>query len=157
MLIGELEHSRTRSDALFFGMRIGFRPLTNLEIGFSKTSLFCGEGRPCGFSSFSDMLLDKTDSGYNLSGFDFRSSHHIKNFPFVVYGQIIGEGSSVIALLGYLDLKLGVQSMILINWKVTEFFLKLRQRVVNFMITTIQNFPAPTMILCILMAIDTKE
>jgi len=94
LLLGELEHSRTRSDALFFGMRIGSRPLTNLEIGFSKTSLFCGENRPCGFSSFSDMLLNKTDSGYNLSGFDFRSSHHIKNFPFVLYGQIIGEGIS---------------------------------------------------------------
>jgi len=94
LLLGELGHSRTRSDALFFGMRIGSRPLTNLEIGFSKTSLFCGENRPCGFSSFSDMLLDKTDSGYNLSGFDFRSSHHIKNFPFVLYGQIIGEGIS---------------------------------------------------------------
>ena len=94
LLLGELEHSRTRSDALFFGMRIGSRPLTNLEIGFSKTSLFCGKNRPCGFSSFSDMLLDKTDSGYNLSGFDFRSSHHIKNFPFVLYGQIIGEGIS---------------------------------------------------------------
>ena len=93
-MLGKLEHSRTRSDALFFGMRIGSRPLTNLEIGFSKTSLFCGENRPCGFSSFSDMLLDKTDSGYNLSGFDFRSSHHIKNFPFVLYGQIIGEGIS---------------------------------------------------------------
>ena len=94
LLLGELEHSRTRSDALFFGMRIGSRPLTNLEIGFSKTSLFCGENRPCGFSGFSNMLLDKTDSGYNLSGFDFRSSHHIKNFPFVLYGQIIGEGIS---------------------------------------------------------------
>jgi len=94
LLLGELEHSRTRSDALFFGMRIGSRPLTNLEIGFSKTSLFCGKNRPCGFSSFSDMLLNKTDSGYNLSGFDFRSSHHIKNFPFVLYGQIIGEGIS---------------------------------------------------------------
>ncbi len=94
LFLGELEHSRTRSDALFFGMRIGSRPLTNLEIGFSKTSLFCGENRPCGFSSFSDMLLDKTDSGYNLSGFDFRSSHHIKNFPFALYGQIIGEGIS---------------------------------------------------------------
>jgi len=94
MLIGKLEHSRTRSDALFFGMRIGSRPLNNLEIGFSKTSLFCGEDIPCGFSSFSDMLLDKTDSGYNLSGFDFRSSHNINNFPFALYGQIIGEGIS---------------------------------------------------------------
>ena len=94
ILLGELEHSRTRSDALFFGMRIGSRPLTNLEIGFSKTSLFCGENRSCGFSSFSDMLLDKTDSGYNLSGFDFRSSHNIKNFPFALYGQIIGESIS---------------------------------------------------------------
>jgi hypothetical protein len=94
LLLGELEHSRTQSDALFFGMRIGLRPLTNLEIGFSKTSLFCGENRPCGLSGFSDMLLDRTDSGYNLTGFDFRSSHRTKSFPFAFYGQIIGEGIS---------------------------------------------------------------
>jgi len=94
LLLGELEHSRTQSDALFFGIRIGLRPLANLEIGFSKTSLFCGKDRPCGISSFSDMLLDKTDSGYNLAGFDFRSSHRIKNFPFALYGQIISEGIS---------------------------------------------------------------
>ena len=91
LLLGELEHSRTRSDALFFGLRIGFRPLNNLEYGFSKTSLFCGENRPCSFSSFSDMLLDKTDSGYNLSGFDFRSSHHIKSFPIALYGQVMNH------------------------------------------------------------------
>ena len=94
ILIGELEHSRARQDALFFGLRFGFRPLSNFEYGFSRTSLFCGENRPCGFSNFSDMLLDKTNSGYNLSGFDFRSSHNIKNFPFAFYGQIIGEGIS---------------------------------------------------------------
>lgn len=91
LLLGELEHSRTRSDALFFGLRVGFRPLSNLEYGFSRTSLFCGENRPCGFSGFTDMLLDKTDSGYNLSGFDFRSSHHIKSFPFALYGQVMNH------------------------------------------------------------------
>jgi len=90
-LIGEMEHSRATSDALFFGLRVGFRPLSNLEYGFSKTSLFCGENRSCGLSGFTDMLLDKTDSGYNLAGFDFRSSHHIKSIPFALYGQVLNH------------------------------------------------------------------
>ena len=92
ILVGELEHTRTHSDPLFFGLRVGSRPLSNLELGFSKTSLFCGKNRSCGFSGFSDMLMDKSDSGYNLAGFDFRSSHNIKSIPFALYGQIVGEG-----------------------------------------------------------------
>ena len=85
LILGDLEHSRTQSDTLFFGMRVGLRPLTNLEIGLSKTSLFCGENRNCDLTSFSDMLLDKSNSVYNLTGFDFRSSHHIRTIPFALY------------------------------------------------------------------------
>ena len=91
ILVGELEHSRARSDALFFGLRVGFRPLSNLEYGFSRTSLFCGENKSCGFSGFTDMLLDKSDSGYNLAGFDFRSSHRIQSIPFALYGQVMNH------------------------------------------------------------------
>ena len=103
LLLGELEHSRTRSDALFFAMRIGFRPLSNLEIGLSRSALFCGKDRPCGVSGFSKMFFDlgissdnnsssEQNSGYQLAGFDFRSSHQVQGIPFAVYGQIIGQG-----------------------------------------------------------------
>ena len=102
VLVGELEHSRANSDALFFGLRVGFRPLSNLEYGFSRTSLFCGENKSCGFSGFTDMLLDKSDSGYNLAGFDFRSSHRIQNIPFALYGQVMNHSfDNALGLFGF--------------------------------------------------------
>ena len=91
VMIGELDNDRSVSDPKFFGMRFGFRPTSSLELGFSRTSLFCGENRSCGFSTFTDMLIDKNDAGYNTIGFDFRSSHKINEIPFAVYGQLMGE------------------------------------------------------------------
>lgn len=91
VIIGELDNNRLISDPKFFGMRFGFRPTSSLELGLSRTSLFCGENLSCGFSTFTDMLIDKNDDGYNAVGIDFRSSHKMKNIPFAVYGQLMGE------------------------------------------------------------------
>ena len=91
VIIGELDSNRSISDPKFFGMRFGFRPTSSLELGLSRTSLFCGENLSCGFSTFTDMLIDKNDDGYNAVGIDFRSSHKMKNIPFAVYGQLMGE------------------------------------------------------------------
>ena len=91
VVIGELDNNRSISDPKFFGMRFGFRPTSSLELGLSRTSLFCGENLSCGFSTFTDMLIDKNDDGYNAVGIDFRSSHKMKNIPFAVYGQLMGE------------------------------------------------------------------
>ena len=91
VIIGELDNNRSISDPKFFGMRFGFRPTSSLELGLSRTSLFCGENLSCGFSTFTDMLIDKNDDGYNAVGIDFRSSHKINDIPFAVYGQLMGE------------------------------------------------------------------
>ena len=91
VIIGELDNNRSISDPKFFGMRFGFRPTSSLELGLSRTSIFCGEDLSCGFSAFTDMLIDKNDDGYNAVGIDFRSSHKMKNIPFAVYGQLMGE------------------------------------------------------------------
>ena len=91
IMTGELNHSRTVPDPRFFGMRFDFRPIPTLELGFSRTSIFCGETQSCGFSGFTDMLLDKDDSGYNSVSFDFRSSHVINKTPLAFYGQVMGE------------------------------------------------------------------
>ena len=95
-MIGEMEQGTN-----FFGMRVGFRPKRNLELGLSTSALFCGENRSCGLSGLGKTLLDRdgvygTDpsvqkSGYKLAGIDFRSSHKFRNFPFAAYGQLIGE------------------------------------------------------------------
>jgi len=91
IMTGELNHSRTVPDPRFFGMRFDFRPIPNLELGLSRTSIFCGETQSCGFSGFTDMLLDKDNSGYNSVSFDFRSSHVINETPLAFYGQVMGE------------------------------------------------------------------
>ena len=96
-MIGEMEQ-----DTNFFGMRVGFRPKRNLELGLSTSALFCGENRSCGLSGLGKTLLDRDitidgadpsvqKSGYQLAGIDFRSSHKFRNFPIAAYGQLIGE------------------------------------------------------------------
>jgi len=99
-MIGQMDQGTN-----FFGMRAGFRPRKNLELGLSTSALFCGENRSCGLSGLFETLLDQDitidvtvpsmqKSGYQLTGIDFRSSHIVRDFPFAAYGQFVGEENS---------------------------------------------------------------
>ncbi|MGB5411920.1 MAG: capsule assembly Wzi family protein, partial [Woeseiaceae bacterium] len=99
---GQLEADRAVPDARFFGMRVNFRPLQGLEIGLSRSAQWCGEGRPCGFDTFMDLLLGKdnvgddgttpeNEPGNQLAGFDARWTNLWFGSPVSVYGQMIGE------------------------------------------------------------------
>ena len=99
-IFGQLEKDRAIPNTKFFGMRFAFRPLHSLEIGISRTALWCGEGRPCGLSTFGDMIIGNDnrsgnaspgdEPGDQLAGVDFRWSP-IFGSPLGVYGQFIGE------------------------------------------------------------------
>jgi Capsule assembly protein Wzi len=89
-------------NARFFGLRFDFRPLPALEIGLSRTAQWCGQGRPCGFDTFVDLLMGRdnrggggttieNEPGNQLAGVDFRWSHTLFDRPMAVYGQAIGE------------------------------------------------------------------
>lgn len=97
--IGQLEHDRVVSDTKIFGMRVDFRPLPWLELGFSRTALWAGQGRPGGGKAFWEMLSGNSNAGSGgityatnpadqLGGYDFRV-----NLPWrlALYGQLIGE------------------------------------------------------------------
>ncbi|MEM7432710.1 MAG: capsule assembly Wzi family protein [Pseudomonadota bacterium] len=99
---GQLEKERTVPDAQFFGMRFGFRPIPSLELGVSRSALWCGEDRPCGLDTFADLFLGNdnvgdsgistgNEPGNQLGGFDFRWSTALFNRPVAIYGQFIGE------------------------------------------------------------------
>ena len=98
--MAELDDEREIKDALLFGVRGSFRPLRGLEIGFSRAAQWCGEGRPCGLSTFVDLLLGRDNRGVNvdpedepgnqLGGFDIRWSLP-KEIPAALYVQWIGE------------------------------------------------------------------
>ncbi len=99
VMYGFLESNRAVPNAHFFGLRFNFKPLRNLEIGFSRTAMYCGDTQPCGLDAFLDMLIRDDDDSASiaksnpnqLGGFDVRWSHAMFGQPFALYTQWIGE------------------------------------------------------------------
>ena len=98
--MNRLDDERVVKDALLFGVRGSIRPLPGLEIGLTRTAQWCGEGRPCGFDTFVDLLLGNDNQGVNvdpadepgnqLGGLDIRWSLPA-DIPVAAYMQWIGE------------------------------------------------------------------
>ncbi len=96
----QLDDERETNDALLFGIRGSIRPIKGLEIGLTRTAQWCGDGRPCDFSTFVDLLLGNDNQGVNvdpedepgnqLGGFDIRWALP-KQIPVALYMQWIGE------------------------------------------------------------------
>lgn len=100
-LWGFLESDRDVPDARFFGMRATLRPARFLEVGLSRTAMWCGRGRPCSAGTFKDLLLGWDNVGQNVSaadepgnqlaGYDIRLNAAQWGIPFAIYTQRIGE------------------------------------------------------------------
>ncbi len=99
---GQMEDDREVPNARFFGMRINFKPFPSLEIGLSRSAQWCGEGRPCDFSTFIDMFLGRdnqgdsgitpeNEPGNQLAGVDIRWATRVFDRPVAFYTQLIGE------------------------------------------------------------------
>lgn len=98
---GELESDREIPNAKFFGARLTFKPKPNLEIGLSRTALWCGDGRPCDAEAFFNLLVGKDNRGQNISaekepgdqlaGFDVRWSSKLAQRPYALYTQWTAE------------------------------------------------------------------
>ncbi|MEM1176429.1 MAG: capsule assembly Wzi family protein, partial [Pseudomonadota bacterium] len=102
VLFGQLEENRAVPNARFFGMRFNFRPFSALEIGLSRTAQWCGDGRPCDFDVFADLLFgrdnigdegigDSNEPGNQMAGVDFRWVPGFSPWPVAAYAQFIGE------------------------------------------------------------------
>lgn len=95
-----LGDDRVIDDAWQFGIRGSFRPARGLEIGLSRTAIWCGRNRPCDWSAFGDLLVGNDNRGANVSpeaepgnqlgGFDVRWALP-NGLPVAVYVQWIGE------------------------------------------------------------------
>ncbi|MGI9259035.1 MAG: capsule assembly Wzi family protein [Gammaproteobacteria bacterium] len=113
LIMGQMESDRHIPDTRFFGWRVGFKPLPRLEVGLSRTAQWCGEGRPCGFDTFIDLLSGIRDNqgqnvssdeepGNQLAGFDLRYSFDLFDHPLAFYTQWIGEDEQNGVPSGYL-------------------------------------------------------
>jgi hypothetical protein len=89
---------------LFWGFRFTFQPINGLEIGLSRTALWCGSGRPCNLSTFWSLINTRSSAKINESGpnpnindkpgmqqgaIDIR--WHLPETPFALYWQEYGQ------------------------------------------------------------------
>jgi hypothetical protein len=89
---------------LFMAWRVAIMPFGKLEIGFSRTAQFCGEGLPCDLQTFGNLIAgndnvgfdatEENEPGNQMAGFDMRWNSPIGNWPYAIYGQMIGEDES---------------------------------------------------------------
>lgn len=88
-------------DTRFLAARLNFKPRPWLEFGLSRTAQWCGEGRPCSWSTFVDLMLGRDnlsasltidqEPGNQMAGYDFRLRSPWRRLPVALYGQVIGE------------------------------------------------------------------
>lgn len=103
VLLGELEHDRPPVQSpLYLAARIVAKPLPWLELAASRSIIFCGTGRPCGLSIWTDAIFERqaangTEGPNNiyerlqLAGFDLRLNSPWRPVPAAIYAQLIGE------------------------------------------------------------------
>ena len=98
---GQLQHY-TPAGTRTLGLRLYLRPLPNFELGFSRSMLWGGEGRPTGFDAFKRVLRGETniddpatqgaDPSDEIAGFDLRlSGTDPWGTTWVGYGHAVGE------------------------------------------------------------------
>jgi hypothetical protein len=88
-------------DVRFLAARVSFKPEPWIELALSRTAQWCGEGRPCGFDTFTDLLLgrdnrsetltEEEEPGNQMAGYDLRLASPWPTFPAAAYMQWIGE------------------------------------------------------------------
>jgi hypothetical protein len=60
-IAGQMEEERVVPNARFLGFRFAFKPHHSLEIGLSRTAIWCGDDRPCDFDTFLDIVFARTN------------------------------------------------------------------------------------------------
>jgi hypothetical protein len=97
-IAGQMEEERAVPNARFLGFRASFRPHPAWEIGLSRTAQWCGDGRPCDFSTFWDIVLGKgenaddgadpeDDPSNQQAGIDIRVSNRWFGTPMAFYAS----------------------------------------------------------------------
>ncbi len=100
--LGQMEEERAIPNARLWGARLTMRPISTLEIGFSRTAIWAGDGRPSDWEAFYNMLIGNDNVGADLSrdeepanqmaGVDMTwNLQPTLGWPLKAYMQYIGE------------------------------------------------------------------
>ncbi|VAX06719.1 hypothetical protein MNBD_ALPHA03-1019 [hydrothermal vent metagenome] len=106
MFVARMEKERFVPNALIAGMRLSFEPVKNFEVGLSRTLQLCGDGRPCGFSTWANALisvgdLDNTgtvnEPGNQLASIDLAYSFTVgRKASLKIYAEGTAEDQNII-------------------------------------------------------------
>lgn len=103
--LGKQEHSNERPNILTWGARMNIKPHPNLELGFTRTAQWGGDGRPDDLQAFKNLLMGndnvklgdgegvsrEEEPGNQLGGLDLRWNTQVFNQSIGIYAEIIGE------------------------------------------------------------------
>lgn len=107
--ISRLEEERAVENPLLWSFRGTLRPLRQLELGLSWTTMFCGEGEPCDVGTLWDAIAGNTECangesscdpaletkiGNQMAGFDARYADTWFDIPVGIYLERTCEDSS---------------------------------------------------------------
>ena len=106
--MGKMDDDRTIADTLLWGFRLNFKPFKNLELGITRLAQWGGQGQSSSFSTFSDVLIGRTNCGIDdlvcdannpnpanqQAGYDIRYSFNLFDTPMSFYGQKFAEDGS---------------------------------------------------------------
>ncbi|OJT96900.1 MAG: hypothetical protein BGN82_01515 [Alphaproteobacteria bacterium 65-7] len=98
-LLGVLDGPRLQRDTYYNALRVTFNPLPGLEIGLSRTQMFCGQGVSC--APLRDYFAFRNDNSIvnrtnDQGAFDIKYSGRMGELPFQIYMQAMNEDSSPI-------------------------------------------------------------
>jgi hypothetical protein len=101
--VGEAESTAIEiPNVRFLAARVNFKPRPWLEFGLTRTAQWCGGERPCGWGTFTDMLLGRDNQvsddgatsdqpGNQMAGYDMRLRSPWLQLPLAIHTQWIGE------------------------------------------------------------------
>ena len=118
--VSQMESGRQDIDSpLFMAWRVAIMPFKDIELGFSRTAQFCGQGLECNLRVFGNLLAgndnvgfdasEENEPGNQMAGFDMRWGSPIGSLPYAFYGQYIGEDESSYLPAKYLG-QLGLEA-----------------------------------------------
>lgn len=120
-----MEDERAISKTALWDLRTSVRPIEQLEIGFSWSTQFCGEGEECGVDTWWDAISGDTvcidgsmncltdarrDVGSQTTGFDIRYGDTWFDVPVGVYMERSCQAAGDCASLWGLDSRFGTKS-----------------------------------------------